>query len=89
MLLGRVIGKVVSCVTCKGLEAVPMLWIQPLDKTGKPKGTPIVAADSTRMAGPDELVYYEGGREAAMTLDPSFVPVDHAVVGIVDDIHIS
>ena len=89
MLLGCVIGRVVSCVTCEGLETVPMLWIQPLDKTGKPKGTPIVAADSTRMAGPDELVYYEGGREAAMTLDPSFVPVDHAVVGIVDDIHIS
>ena len=47
MLLGRVIGKVVSCVTYKGLEAVPMLWIQPLDKAGKPKGSPIVAADST------------------------------------------
>ena len=88
MLLGRVIGKVVSCVTYKGLEAVPMLWIQPLDKAGKPKGSPIVAADSTRMAGPGETVYYEGGREAAMTLDPAFVPVDHAVVGIVDDIHI-
>ena len=82
-------GKVVSGVTYKGLETVPMLWIQPLDKTGKPKGSPIVAADSTRMAGPGETVYYEGGREAAMTLDPSFVPVDHAVVGIVDDLHTS
>ena len=61
---------------------------QPLDKAGKPKGSPVVAADSTRMAGPGELIYYEGGREAAMMLDPSFVPVDHAVVGIVDDIHI-
>ena len=88
MLLGRVIGKVVSCVTYKGLESVPMLWIQPLDKTVKPKGSPIVAADSTRMAGPGELVYYEGGREAAMTLDPVFVPVDHAVVGIVDGVHV-
>ena len=88
MLLGRVIGKVVPCVVYKGLDGVPMLWVQPLDKTGKPKGSPIVAADSTRMAGPDELIYYEGGREAALALDPSFVPVDHAVVGIVDDIHI-
>ena len=26
------------------------------------------------MAGPDELVYYEGGREAAMTLRETFVP---------------
>jgi len=88
MLLGRVIGKVVPCVTYTGLESVPMLWIQPLDKTGKPKGSPIVAADSTRMAGPGELVYYEGGREAAMTLDPVFVPVDHAIIGIVDDVHL-
>ena len=40
------------------------------------------------MAGPDELVYYEGGREAAMTLRETFVPVDHAIVGIVDDVNL-
>ena len=89
MLLGRVMGRVVSSVIYPGLETVPMLWIQPLDKTGNPKGSPVVAADSTRMAGLGETVYYEGGREAAMTLTPSFVPVDHAVVGIVDHLHTS
>jgi len=88
MLLGRVIGKVVSCEIYEGLGAVPMLWIQPLDKHGNPKGQPIVAADATRMAGQDEMIYYEGGREAALTLDPSFVPVDHAVVGIVDNLNV-
>jgi ethanolamine utilization protein EutN len=36
------------------------------------------------MAGVGEFVYYEGGREAAMALDPWFVPVDHAIIGIVD-----
>lgn len=87
MLLGKVIGTVVPCVVYKGLEAVPMLWIQPVDKAGKPWGKPIVAADSTRMAGPGELVHYEGGREAALALDPWFVPVDHAVIGIVDGVH--
>jgi ethanolamine utilization protein EutN len=61
-----------------------MLLVQPLDKTGKPNGRTLVAADSTRMAGLGELVYYEGGREAAMALDPWFVPVDHAIIGIVD-----
>jgi len=61
-----------------------MLIVQPLDKTGAAKGGPIVAADSTRMAGPGELVYYEGGREAALALDPWFVPVDHTIIGIVD-----
>lgn len=87
MLLGRVIGRVVPCVVYKGLETVPMLWVQPLDSEGQPRGKPIVAADSTRMAGPGELVYYEGGREAALALDPWFVPVDHAIVGIVDAVH--
>ena len=41
-----------------------------------------------RMAGVGELVYYEGGREAAMTLNPAFVPVDHAIVGIVDGVNV-
>ena len=40
------------------------------------------------MAGPDELVYYEGGREAALALRETFVPVDHTIVGIVDDVNI-
>jgi ethanolamine utilization protein EutN len=87
MLLGRVIGVVVPCVVCQGLEGVPMLFVQPLDRTGAPDGRPIVAADATRMAGPEEVVYYEGGREAAMALDPPFVPVDHAIIGIVDELH--
>jgi ethanolamine utilization protein EutN len=87
MLLGRVVGSVVLCVLYTGLEGVPMLLVQPLDKTGQPEGRTLVAADATRMAGPGELVYYEGGREAAMALDPWFVPVDHAIIGIVDALH--
>ena len=89
MLLGRVIGTVVTCVTYDGLAGVPMLMVQPLDKRGAPDGQPVVAADATRMAGPDEMVYYEGGREAALALDPWFVPVDHAIVGIVDTLHVT
>jgi ethanolamine utilization protein EutN len=88
MLLGRVIGTVVPCVAYEGLQGVPMLFVQPLDKHAQPKGAPLVAADATRMAGPGELVYYEGGREAALALDPWFVPVDHTIVGIVDTHHV-
>lgn len=84
MLLGKVMGTLVSCVVYEGLEGVPMLLVQPLDQRRHAAGNPIVCADSTRMAGPEELVYYEGGREAAMALDPWFVPVDHTIVGIVD-----
>ena len=88
MLLGRVIGTVTPCVVYRGLEGVPMLLVQPLDKEQKPVGSAIVAADPTRMAGPGELIYYESSREAALALDPWFVPVDHAVIGIVDEAHL-
>ncbi len=88
MFLGRVIGRVVPAVVCDGLEGVPLLWVQPLDASAHDRGRPFVCADGTRMAGPGELVYWEASREAALTLDPSFVPVDHAVVGIVDDLQL-
>lgn len=87
MLLGKVIGTLTPCCVYAGLDGVPMLWVQPLDRRGAPRGEPLVAADSTRMAGPGEMVYFEGGREAAVALDPSFVPVDHAIIGIVDQLH--
>lgn len=88
MLLGRVIGRVVASVVYKGLAGVPLLLVQPLDKAGQPKGKVIVVCDATRMAGEGELVYYEGGREAAMALDPWFVPVDHSIIGIVDNLNL-
>ncbi|MCH6584653.1 MAG: ethanolamine utilization protein EutN, partial [Proteobacteria bacterium] len=67
-----------------GLEGVRFLIVQPLDRVGGSKGRIVVAADATRMAGPGALVAYEGGREAALALDPTFVPVDHSIIGIVD-----
>ncbi len=86
MELGRIIGTVVPCVKYKGLEGVPFLFVQPLDRRGTRKGKPVVAADATKMAGPGELVMYEGGREAALAFEEWFVPVDHAIVGIVDQV---
>ena len=86
MQLARVIGTVVPCVRYEGLEGVPFLFVQPLSRVGQPQGKPLVAADATKMAGPGELIMYEGGREAALALDPWFVPVDHTIVGIVDQV---
>jgi ethanolamine utilization protein EutN len=98
MLLGKVIGTLVTCVAYEGLTGVPMLWVRPVDKHGKDAGKAIVCADATRMAGPGELVYYEGGREAAMALEPwpgsagtprtPGLPVDHTIIGIVDQVHV-
>jgi len=83
-----VIGTLVASEVADGLHGVPLLWVQPLDRDQMPEGSPFVCADGTRMAGPGELVTWEASREAALTLDPWFVPVDHAVVGLVDDVRL-
>jgi ethanolamine utilization protein EutN len=84
MILARVVGTVVATIKYKGLEGVKLLIAQPLDKYLLAKGDPVVAADGVAMAGVGELVYVVAGREAALALPVKFVPVDHAIVGIVD-----
>ncbi len=86
MQLGRVIGTVVATVKAEGLEGVKFLVVQPLDKHREEAGEPIVAADAVAMAGPGELVYFVASREAAEALPERFVPVDHAIVGLVDHV---
>ena len=84
MQLGRVVGTVVATTKYPGLEGIPLLIVQPPTKAGDPTGRPVVAADAVHMAGPGETVYFVGSREAAQALPEIFVPVDHAIVGIVD-----
>jgi ethanolamine utilization protein EutN len=84
MQLGRVVGTVVATVKADGMEGLKLLIVQPLTEHQEPTGRAVVAADAVHMAGPGELVYFVASREAAEALDPSFVPVDHAIVGIVD-----
>ena len=84
MQFARVIGTVVASTRVPGLTGVKLLIIQPLDRDLRPKGSQVVAADAVHMAGPGELVYFVAAREAAQALADTFVPVDHAIVGIVD-----
>ena len=84
MQLGRVIGTVVATTIYEGLEGVKLLIVQPLDQRLEARGNAVVAADGVAMAGPGELVYFVASREAALAMPQTFVPIDHAIVGIVD-----
>lgn len=88
MHLGRVIGTVVATHKTSDLGGVKFLIVQPLSRDGDPIGRPIVAADGVAMAGPDELVYFVGSREAAQAMPEPFVPIDHAIVGLVDAVDV-
>ncbi len=85
MYLGEVIGTVVAERKVTGLEGQKLLLVQPLDEDRKPRGSKEVAVDTVQ-AGPGDFVFLVGSREAALALDPWFVPVDAAIVGIIDDL---
>ena len=87
MHLARVRGTVVASTITPGLEGTRLLILQPLDRRLQPRGGAVVAADAVAMAGPDELVFYVTSREAAVAMTDTFVPVDHAVIGIVDAVN--
>ena len=84
MQIGRVIGTVVATVKAPNMEGMRLLIVQPLTRRLEPVGQPVVAADALETAGPGDLVTIVAAREAAEAMHNRFVPVDHAVVGIVD-----
>ncbi len=85
MYLGIVTGTVVAERKAAGLEGKKILLVQPVNEHRAPVGD-VQAAVDTVQAGVGDLVYLVGSREAALALEPWVVPVDAAIVGIVDGV---
>ena len=89
MQLAKVIGTVVATQKHEALQGVKLLVVQPIMPNGQATGRPVVAVDGTHMAGPGEIIFMIGGREGALVLEKWFTPVDHGIIGIVDDIYVA
>ena len=86
MQLGTVVGTVVATRKVDNLKGARLLLVQKLDHDGAPDGLPEAAVDVVS-AAPGQRVVVVGSREAALACEPTFVPVDLAIVGIVDDVN--
>ena len=86
MYVGKVIGSVVSTVKDEALKGLKLLAVQVVEN-GKP-GRIIIAADAIRVSGEGDLVYVVTSREAALAVGTGLIPVDAAIVGIVDSYNI-
>lgn len=86
MLFGRVKGTAVCTMKYPGTEGLKLLVVQPLNKDLQPVGALQVAADVVD-AGIGDLCVMVRSREASLALPVvKFVPVDLALVGIVDEL---
>lgn len=88
MLFGRVKGTAICTIKYPGTEGLKLLIVQPLNKKLEPLGTLQVAADVVQ-AGPGDLCVMVRSREAALAMPVErFVPIDLALVGIVDELEV-
>ncbi len=87
MILAKVVGTVVATCKDERLVSQKLLLVQALDVTGKPQGNHWVAVDTVD-AGAGETVLIVSGSSARMAADLKDVPVDAAIVGIVDAVEI-
>jgi ethanolamine utilization protein EutN len=88
MLLGRVRGTAVCTVKYPGTEGLKLLVVQPLNRKLEPVGVLQVAADVVQ-AGAGDLCVMVRSREAALAMPAvKFVPIDLALVGIVDELDV-
>ena len=86
MDLGKVIGTIVATRKDASLEGTRLLIVQPLDEKRDPISEPIVAVDTLHDAGVGETVYYVTGGDAVSVIPGKRMPVDVAIVGLVDSI---
>ena len=88
MLFGRVRGTAICTIKYPGTEGLKLLIVQPLNKRLEAIGSLQVAADVVH-AGPGDLCVMVRSREAALAMqDEKFVPIDLALVGIVDELEV-
>ena len=85
MLLGRVVGTVVSTRKEDELNGLKLLLVRTADVEGKPTGGLVVAIDAVG-AGVGEVVLYASGSSARQTRVTKDRPVDATIMAIVDAI---
>lgn len=88
MILGQVIGSIVSTRKDESLVGLKLLLVQELTVDLAPTGGVVVAADAVG-AGVDEVVLCASGSSARLTDVTKDRPVDTVIMAIVDsfDVH--
>lgn len=86
MIIGRVVGSLVSTIKHRAYASTKLLLVQPLDLDGKEEGPDMVCVDTVG-AGAGELVLVcKEGAAARQVLKMEYAPVRSLVIGIVDSV---
>ena len=89
MILGKIVGNVVTTMKHEVLNGHKLMIVQPVDKEGKSKGRTLVALDVVQAGIGDTVLVIEEGNSGRMILGDSMAPVRSVVAGIVDSVEVS
>lgn len=88
MILGKVIGNIVSTERAIGYKSKTILIIQPIDPSGKYKGKTYLAIDTVQAGVGDTVITLAEGNSASTAIkEPETFTVKTVIVGIVDRIN--
>ena len=85
MFLAKVVGKIVSTTKDEGLNGKKILIIAPIDMNGIVTGKEIVSIDSVGAGIGDQVLVTEGS-VSMYAFGGDNVPIDSAIVAIIDTI---
>lgn len=88
MIIGNVIGNVVSTMKLPILEGYKLLIVEPVTPEGKPNGTTAVALDTVQAGIGDTVLLLEEGNSARMIVGDPMGAVRSVIVGIIDRIEV-
>ena len=88
MQIARVIGTVVATQKHRKFEGAKLLLVQPLNLDETPRGTALLAVDGVGAGVREKVLIVLEGRAAGEALNKKAVPVDAAIIGIVDAVDV-
>ena len=89
MILGKVIGNVVSTIKLPVYQGYKILIVQPVNDKKEPQGKSILALDTVQAGVGDTVLVIDEGNSSRLIMNNSTAPVRTMIVGIVDAIELN
>jgi len=88
MILGKVIGNIVSTIKLDAYKGYKLLIIQPINPYGNPIGNAFISLDTVQAGIKDIVLVIDEGNSARLIINNKMAPVRSIVTGIVDEIEV-